>query len=108
MDVDEEMVAEQVEDALEAFGSTVRLAGGVSLQAIKVTNEKEMAKILRVDGETPNKLTSVFLFDRTAAGIVTKGTRIVNKDGPYICDMIHTEMLNDQIIYIGAGSYEAN
>lgn len=108
MDIDSGDLADTIEDTLDAFGSTVSLPGGVKLQAIKVTNEREMARIMRVDGQVPDKVTTVFLFDQTAAGKVGKGTRLVNVDASFIADMVHTEVVGDTLVYIALGCYDAN
>ena len=107
MDIDADMVADQVSDTIASLGSTVYLPSGGNLLAIDITNEKEMQRLLKVEGQEIDKVTRVFLFDRTAASLVSKGTRIISPDGSFITEMIHTEILQNVVCYIAAGSYEA-
>jgi len=107
MDIDANFLAEQIEDAVEAFGSTVALPLGVKLKAVKVTNEREMMRLLKIEGQPPDKVTTVFLFDATARNLVSKGTRIVNLDGAFLTELITTEVVDDIVVYVAAGSYEA-
>ncbi len=108
MDIDADLIADQIIDTIEAVGSTVALPGGRKVLAVKVTNEKEMQRLLKVEGEELDKVTTVFLFDRDAQPLISKGTRIINVDGSFITEMIHTEVINDTVCYIAAGSYEAS
>lgn len=100
---DPNWVAAQIAQAIAQIGSNVVLPNGVTLRAINITNEREIQKVVREEGEPVRPITTVFQFNASAHGIVTKGTRLVTVDGSFVVDMLHTEVLNNVVLYVAAG-----
>ncbi len=90
--------------AIQSAGSPVTLPDGTTPPAVKITNERDLQRIQRIVGESPDKVTTVFQFLPGETGVV-KGAVLTAPDGVYDVDSVHIERLNGVPVYRAAACY---